>query len=136
MEKSSSFKKAPLKNHRVSDPIKISPFVVLITMRNEAPTESAPMGVTPIKAVTNHFPKVGGNRTTEALKVVFDPTQGDEGVETPPSNVSSNASLSTPVGGRLSSFRRDWQTNKCSNSVLNIITNGYILPLISRSKLA
>ena len=69
------------------------------------------MGATPHKAVTNRFPQVGGNRTSEAPGVVFDPTLGDEGVETPPPNDSLKASLSPPVGGRFHSFRRDWQTN-------------------------
>ena len=53
-----------------------------------------------------------------------------------PPNDSSKASLSPPVGGRHRSFRRDWQTNKCSNNVLNIITNGYVLPFISKPNLA
>ena len=48
----------------------------------------------------------------------------------------SLASISPPVGGRLCSFRRDWQKEKCSNNVLNIITNGYILPFILKPKLA
>ena len=56
-------------------------------------------------------------------------------METPPPNDSSKASLSPPVGGRLRSFRRDWQTNKCSSNVLNIITNGYVLPFLSKSNL-
>ena len=93
------------------------------------------MGATPHKAVTNHFPQVGGNRTSEARGAVFDPTLGDEGIETSPSNDSLKASLSPPVGGRLRSFRRDWQTNKCSSNVLNIITNGYVLPFISKPSL-
>ena len=80
------------------------------------------------------FPQVGGNQTQEALAVVIDPTQGDEGVKTPPSNDSFQASLSPPVGGRLCSFRRDWLTNNCSN-VLNIITNGYVVPFISKPNL-
>ena len=63
-----------------------------------------------------------------------DPIQGDEGVETPPPNYSLKVSLSPPVGGRLHSFRRDWLTNKCSD-VLNIITNGYVLPFISKPNL-
>ena len=54
-------------------------------------------------------------------------------METPP-NYSFQASLSPPVGGRLHSFRRDWLTNKCSD-VLNIITNGYVLPFISKPNL-
>ena len=93
------------------------------------------MGAIPLKAVTNRFPQVGGNRISEAPAVVFDPTQVDEGVETPPPNDSFQASLSPPVGGRLRSFRRDWLTNKCSDNVLNIITNGYVLPFISKPNL-
>ena len=83
---------------------------------------------------TNHFPQVGENQTTEASEVVFDPIQGDKGMETPPPNDSLKTSLSPPVGGRLCSFRRDWLTNKCSD-VLNIITNGYVLPFISKPNL-
>ena len=55
-------------------------------------------------------------------------------METPPPNDSLKASLSQPVGGHLRSFRRDWQTNKCS-SVSNIIPNGYVLPFISKPSL-
>ena len=93
------------------------------------------MGAIPPKAVTNHFPQVGGNRTSEAPGVVFNPTQGDKGMETPPPNDSFQASLSPPVGGRLHSFRRDCLTNKCSENVLNIITNGYVLPFTSKPNL-
>ena len=93
------------------------------------------MGAIPHKAVTNRFPQEGGNRTSEAPRVVFDPTLGDEDVEIPPPNDSLKASLNPPVGGRLCSFRRDWQTNKCSSNVLNIITNGYIRPFISKPSL-
>ena len=50
-------------------------------------------------------------------------------------NPSSKASFNPPVGGRLRSFRRDWQTNKCSSNVLNIITNGYVLPFLSKPNL-
>ena len=56
-------------------------------------------------------------------------------METPPPNDSFKASLSPPVGGRLHSFRRDWQTNKCSSNMLNIITNGYVLPFLSKPNL-
>ena len=68
------------------------------------------MGATSLKAVTNCFPPAGENQTSEAPGVVFDPTIGEEGVETPLPNDSSKASLSPPVGGHLCSFRRDWQT--------------------------
>ena len=93
------------------------------------------MGATPHKAVTNRFPQEGRNRTSEAPGAVFDPIIGEGGVETPLPNDSSKASLSPPVGGRLRSFRRDWQTNKCSPNVLNIIINGYILPFLSKPNL-
>ena len=53
-------------------------------------------------------------------------------METPLPNDSSKASVSPPVGGCLRSFRRDWQANNCSFNVLNIITNGYVLPFLSR----
>ena len=119
-------KKSPLKTLRVLDPTKTSPFVVPTT-RKEAPTGNITMGAIPLKAVTNRFPRVGGNQTTEASEVVFDPIQGNEGMETPPPNDSLKASLSPPVGGCLRSFRRDLLTNKCSDNVLNIITNGYVL---------
>ena len=94
-----------------------------------------PYGAIPLKAVTNRFPQEGESRTSEAPGVVFDPTTGEGGMETPLSNDSSKASLSPPVGGRLHSFRRDWLTNKCSQNVLNIITNGYILPFLSNPNL-
>ena len=61
--------------------------------------------------------------------------RGSRGVETPLPNDSFKASLSPPVGGRLRSFSRDWQINKCSSNVLNIITNGYVLPFLSKPNL-
>ena len=93
------------------------------------------MGAIPLKAVTNPFPREEENPTSEAPGVVFDPTIGEGGVETPLSNDSSKASLSPPVAGHLRSFRRDWLTNKCSQNVLNIITNGYVLPFRSKPNL-
>ena len=125
--------KAPQKILRVLDPTRISHFV--IPTRKEAPTGNAPMGANPPKAVTSRFPHTEENKTSEAPGVVFDPTIGAGGVETPLPNDSSKASISPPVGGRLHSFRRDWQANSCSSNVLNIITNGYILPFLSRPNL-
>ena len=75
------------------------------------------------------------NKTSEAPGVVFNPTTGEGGVETPLPNDSSIASISPPVGGRLRSFRRDWQANNCSSNVLNMITNGYVLPFLSKPNL-
>ena len=75
-------KKGTSKDSEGLDPIKTSPFVVLIT-RKEAPTGNAPTGATPHKAVTDPFPQVGGNRNSEAPGVVFNPSLGDEGMETP-----------------------------------------------------
>ena len=88
-------KKAPQKTVRVSHPTRISPFVV--PTRKEAPTGKAPMGAIPHKAVTNHFPQEGENRSSEAPGVVFDPTIGEGGMETPLPNDSSKASLSPPA---------------------------------------
>ena len=66
------------------DPIKTSPFVVPTIIRKEVPKENVPMGDSPLQAVTNHFPQAGENRVTEVPEVIFDLTQGDEGVESPP----------------------------------------------------
>ena len=65
----------------------------------------------------------------------FQPHSRGLGHGNPSSNNSSKASLSPPEGGHLRSFRRDWQTNKCSNNVLNIITDGYVLSFISKPNL-
>ena len=56
--------------------------MVPTAIRKVTPTGKAPIGAIPPKAVINCFPQVGANRTTEASEVVFDPTHGDEGVET------------------------------------------------------
>ena len=126
-------RKAPQKILRVSNPTRISPFMV--TTRKEAPTGNAPMGAIPPKAVTNRFPQTEENQTSEAAGVIFEPTIGEGGVETPLPYDSSKASISPPVGGHLHSFRRDWQANNCSCNVLNIITNGYVLPFLSKPNL-
>ena len=95
-------KKGTPKDSQGFGPYQNKPFRGPTTIRKEAPMGNAPMGATPHKAVTNRFPQVGGNQTTEASYVVFDPIQGDEGMETPPPNDSLKASLSPPVGGRFS----------------------------------
>ena len=69
----SSFKKAPLKTVRVLDPI--SPFVVPTT-RKEAPTGNTPMGATPHKAVTSHFPQVGETELQRLQGSFSTPQQG------------------------------------------------------------
>ena len=71
------------------------------------------MGAIPPEAVTNCFPQIEENQTSEAPRVVFDATIGEGGIETPLPNDSSKASISPPVGGHLRSFRRDWQANSC-----------------------
>ena len=74
-------KKGTSKDSQGFAPYQNKPFVV--PTRKEAPTGNAPMGATPLKAVTNRFPQEGENRTSEAPGVVFDPTIGEGGVETP-----------------------------------------------------
>ena len=93
------------------------------------------MGAIPHKAETNHILPIGQHKTSEAPGVVFNPTIGEESVETPLPNDSFKASNSPPVGGRLHSFSRDWQENNCSSNMLNIITNGYVLPFLSKPNL-
>ena len=133
-------KKGSPKNTQSFDPIKTSPFVVPTTIRKEAPTGNVPMGDSPLQTITNCFSQAGGNRVTEAPGVVFNLTQGDKGVETPPHNDSFKVSLRPSVEGRLHSFRRHWPTKKCSNNVFNIIANianvGYVLPFIRKPKSA
>ena len=53
--RTSFLKKAPQKILRVSNPTRISPFVV--PTRKEAPTGNAPMRAISHKAVTNRFPQ-------------------------------------------------------------------------------
>ena len=70
------------------------------------------MGCQSIPSSNHRFSQVGGNRGADAPEVIFDCTQGKEGVETSPPNDYLKAFLSPPVGGLLHSFRRDWkQTN-------------------------
>ena len=106
-----------------------------IIKKKRGSNRKRPYGGNSSQTSNQSFSSGRGNQTSEAPGVVFDPTQGDEGVETPPPNDSFQASLGLPVGGRLCSFRRDWLTNKCSFNVLNIITSGYVLPFISRPNL-
>ena len=70
-----------------------------------------PYGGNSSQSSNQSFSSGRGNQTSEVPGVVFDPTTGGEGVQTPLPNNSLKASLSPPVGGRLRSFRRDWQTN-------------------------
>ena len=127
-------KKGTCKDSQGSAPYQNKPFHG--PHKKEAPTGNPPMGATPLKGVTNRFPQAGGDLNSEAAGVVFDPTIGDKGMETPPPpHDPFKASLSPPVGGYLRSFRRDWQTNKYSSNVLNIITNGYVLPFLAKPNL-
>ena len=123
-------KKGTAKILRVSDPTRISPFV--LPTRKEAPTGNAPMGAIPHKAVTSRFLPTGENRTSEAPRVVFSTPQQGKREWIPLPNDSFKASSSPPVGGRLRSFSR---ANNCSSNVLNLITNGYVLTFLSKPNL-
>ena len=106
--------------------------MVPTTIRKEAPTENAPMEATPPKAETNKFPLV----EERGFRGRFQPHSKGRGRGNPSPNDFLKASLILPLGACLRSFRRDWLANKCSNNVLNIITNGYVLPFISKPNLA
>ena len=94
-----------------------------------------PYGGNSSQSSNQSFSSNRGKQNFKAPGVVFDPTIGEEGVETPLPNDSFKASNSSPVGGRLRCFSRDWQANNCSSNVLNIITNGYVLPFLSKPNL-
>ena len=66
--------------------------------------------------------------------VVFLTPQQGKRAWIPLPNDSFKASSSPPVG-RLHSFSRDWQTNNCSSNILNLLTNGYVLPFLSKPNL-
>ena len=48
------------------------------------------MGAISHKVVTKCFPQEGGNQSSDTPRVIFDPTIGDEDLETPPPNDSFN----------------------------------------------
>ena len=82
------------------------------------------------------FSPGGGNQVAETPEVIFDLTQGYEGMKTPHPNDSLKASLSPPVG-LLCSFRRDWQTTNAQTTcktLLPIVTVYHSSPIqISQS---
>ena len=94
-----------------------------------------PYGGNTSQSSNQSFPSGRGKSNFRGSRGRLDPTIGEGGVETPLLNDSSKASLSPPVGSRLCSFKRDWLINKCSQNVLNIITNGYVLPFRSKPNL-
>ena len=69
---------------------------------------------------------------TEVAGASSDHIAGAGVMETPPNNDSHR---DPPVGGCLMQFRRAWVEENCSCSVLNIITNGYVLPFHLKPKL-
>ena len=91
-----------------------------------------PYGGNTSQSSNQSFPSGRGKPNFRGSRGRFRPHNRGRGF---PLNDSSKASLSPPVGGRLRSFRRDWLTNKCSQNVLNIITNGYVLPFRSKPNL-
>ena len=81
----------------------------------------------------HHFPQVGGNRIAEAPKIVFDPIPGDEGMKTSlPQRLLQSLPQST--SRKSPPFFQKRLSNNCSDNMLNIISNGYILPFISKRK--
>ena len=81
-----------------------------------------PLVVQPLQAEVVSVAEVAGASS--------DPIAGV--VETPQNNDSHR---DPPVGGRLMQFRRAWVEENCSSSILNIITNGYVLPFLLKPKL-
>ena len=128
--KTSFLKKAPQKTLR---PYQNKPFRG--PHKKRGTYRKRPYGGNSSQNSNQSFSSGRGNQNSEAPGVVFDHTIGEEGVETPLPNDSFKASSSPPAGGRLRSFSRDWQANNCSSNVLNIITNGYVQPFLSKPSL-
>ena len=91
-----------------------------------------PYGGNTSQSSNQSFPSGRGKSNFRGSRGRFRPHNRGRGRGNPLHNDSSIASFSPPVGSRLRSFKRDWQTNKCSQNVLNIITNGYVLPFRSK----
>ena len=82
----------------------------------------------PVVAVaTNPSPLTRGTLRLEASAVSLDHTAGTKGAST---------STDPPIGSCLSSCRREWLEENCSNKVLNIITNGCLLPFNTKPSVA
>ena len=76
-------------------------------------------------------------RFQSAFKFVAISRFGDGGQLMPRSSKQSYNRAYNMKGrwSRSTSFSRDWQTNNCSSNVLNLITNGYVLPFLSKPNL-
>ena len=73
----------------------------------------------PLQPTTYLSPLTGGVHITEATGASLDHTTWAKSVATLPSNNYQNSAFLL-VGGCLSSFRRGWLEENCSNNVLNI----------------
>ena len=125
----SSSKKAPLKTIRVCVPYQNKPFRG--SQNNKRGSyRKRPHGGNSLQSSNQSFSSGSGKPNFRRQT-----SEGTRAWKPLPPNDSFKASLSPPLGGRLRSFRRDWQTNKCSSNVLNIITNGYVLPFLSKPNL-
>ena len=94
-----------------------------------------PYGGNTSQSSNQSFPSGRAKSNFRGSRGRFRPHNRGRGRGNPLRNDSSKASFSPPVGSRLRSFKRDWLTNKCSQNVLNIITNGYVLPFRSKPNL-
>ena len=107
-------KKGTSKDSRGFTPYQNKPFRG--THKKRGSYRKRPCGGNSSQSSNQSFSSGWGKPNFRGSRGHFDPTTGGEGVETPNPNDSLKASLSPPVGGRLHSFRRDWQTNKCSSN--------------------
>ena len=94
-----------------------------------------PYGGNTSQSSNQSFPSGRGKSNFRGSRGRFRPHNRGRGRGNPLLNDFSKASLSPPVGSHLRSFKRDWLINKCSQNVLNIITNGYVLPFCSKPNL-
>ena len=128
-------KKGTGKNSQGFGPYQNKPFRGPHHNKKRGSYRKRPYGGNSSQSINQSFSSNRGKQKFRGSRGRFRPHNRGRGVETPPPNDSSKASLSPAVGGRLRSFSRDWQINKCSSNVLNIITNGYVLPFLSKPNL-
>ena len=105
------------------------------TKTKEAVIENTHVVDVPLQVTTNHSSLAGRIQIVEATGVSLDYPTGADGVTNPLTN-DHLPSAGPLVGGHLSSFRREWREENCSNKIFNIITNGYILQFINNLILA
>ena len=135
MEKTSSLKKGTPKDSQGFGPYQNKPFRGPHHNKKRGSYRKHPYGGNSSQSSNQSFSSCRGKSNNTYFRGCFRPHSRGRWNGNPSLNDSLKASLSPLVGGCLRSFRRDWLTNKISNNMVNIISNGYLLSFISRPSL-